>query len=1016
MQSLAFWQNWKPADRYLYLFSFAVLLFTLCWYIVAYFIGNEALMQWEIIKDSHIVKTEIDSFQQYLLNFSFEADNYAISQTYQASPMQINTKTSYLLLGAVVIGLLLVITIATYLSNTWFFALLVPLVLYFVSLHIELKGISQYNRQTPLLLLFMAYMPLAYYFQSFATHVSLRIRLAVFASITCFLAVAISIYSKNTYPAIFLANSGLIVPMALSALFLALNGHEIIRGLLWLVIRAGGGTSGNTHLHFVVVSFVYLLNLLYAYFHYVKGYDWGIFFLEPLWVLPISVMLGVWGFARRQVQYDNLLDFAPKGALLYNGLAIITLATAAYGFSSGNDSLQSAFVDIVMFTHLAFGGSFVLYTLSNFLPLLKQGKDIHKVIYKPYRLDYLWVLIGSGLLIAAAVFYTNYSTYQKMQAAYYNSLGDAYKQEGNLKFSEFEYQHALEYDFGNYKSNYSLAGLAKEQNDYKATLYHYQKCLARTKEPFIYANVSEMYLQNEQFLDALLKLREGIKKFPQSGELANNFALLFSRTSIADSTLFYFEKARQLAADPKVPAANLLYWLSKKNTTVSPDSLHVLIKTEKDATISGNELVIYNQNKRDFNQALQANYLQDSILQPDQLCYLYNYTLNKVGGADTTMLAPIRKYNSKEENAHYTPFFNLALALKHRAVGNGEEAFRYFERSYDESSETDYQKPKLLATYLFENEQFLQAAYYFSKSYFRGNIWGRVYQAFAMTELENRKPALEIWEELRQDKAMEVQLIAKKMLKILHTDSLKKLNTKQLDEQSVYYFVHYNQAIISNDKFNELFGQVQNADLRFLLATERMKFFISLNQPEAAESLRNSFTGLTTSKPELLEQLRLLDLHLLWKLKRFEDMKKLVEEANFQGRHTGYKNFYLALIAEQTNDSLRAEKHFALALKQLPLNPEVPIAFAQYYNKQNKKQAAYNLLIDNIYLYPDYQYYPVALYEMYILQAISLQFTQYAEDALPKLFEISPKQRYDIFYKIYQANKKEIEKLTAGWE
>ncbi len=1016
MQSLIFWRNWKPADKYLYLFSFATLCFVLGWYVVAYFIGNEAVISWEIVKDSQPIGSTLDSFEKYLLNFSVEADSYAITQTYQASPIAINQTANYLLLGAVVVGLLLLLTVSTYLSNTWFFALSVPVVLHFVTLKMELLGISQQTHQLPLLAVFLAYMPLAYYFQSWATHFSLRFRLGVFASITAVVGLVIAYLSKASFPAIFIANSGLVVPLGLSALFIAFNAHEIIRGLLWLVIQAGGGTSRSTHLHFIVISLIYLLNLLYACFYYIEGVDWGILFLEPLWVLPISIVLGVWGFARREVQYGNLLDFVPHGALLYNGLAIITLATAAYSFSSGNDSLRGVFEHLVLFTHVGFGAAFVLYTLSNFYPLLKQGKDIHKILYKPYRLDYLWVLLAGGLLTAAAVFYTNYEVYDKAQAAYYNGLGDAYLRQDNQRLSEFEYQHALDYDFSSQKANYALASLAQKQNDTKATLYHLQKCLNRTSSPFVYANVSELYLQQDQFFDALLKLREGLQKFPNSSELANNFALLFSRTDITDSTLFYFDKAKALADDPTIAEANFMYWLGKKAKTISPDSLKQLVANPNNLTTLSNELAWNNRMKQPFAKGLNPDMLQDTLLQPAAMCYLYNYTLNQVPTADTSMLSFIRFYKSKESNAQYFNFFYWAEAMKQRAMGNNHKAFKLFERAYKEGSDTDYEKPKQLGSFLYENEQFLLAAYYFSKAYFRGYAQGRVYEAFALSELADRKIALAIWEELRASKDMTTQLVAKNILKVLHPDSLKTLKISTLNDQQNYYFAHFNQEKISDSQFNELINLAKDADLRFLLVTERMKFFMTQNQWEAAENLRNAVTGLGTNKPDLLEQLRLLDLQLLTKLKRFGEVKKLATESKFKGVQQGYQPFYLAVAAENAGDTLQAEKLYQTALQQLPFDAEVVMTVAQHYNKRNRKQQAYNILVDNLHFYPEFRYYPVPVYELYILQALELNFTEYAESSLPQLFEISPKVRYDIFYKLYESRKKELAKVTEGWE
>jgi hypothetical protein len=1014
MEQLLFWRTWKPADKYLYLFSLILVALTLLWFVVSYVVGIDAVINWEVEKNSQPVNFVVDTFQKFLVDFQYDADAYSIVQSYKASDIQLNITANYLFLAAVIVGFIFLITVSTYLPNTWFFALITPIALYFFSLKLELLEMTTWDYRVPLLAMLLTYLPVAYYFQSFSEKTSLQKRLFVFSILTIIVIGVIAKLAKPALPAMLLANTGMFVPLALSLVFIAYNAHEIIRALLWLVIRAAAGTD-KTPYHFLVLCLVYLLNLLYAYFYYTKTIDWDIYFLQPLAILPITIILGVWGFKQRETQYGNLLDFKPQGALLYNSLAIITLATASYAFATGNDPMTEVIEDGIMLTHFGFGFGFMLYVASNFTALLMQNKDVHKVVYKPYRLDFIWVLAVGTLITGAALLRYDFFTFQQAAAGYYNGLGDYYRASGDLKLSEFNYQRAIDYEFQNHKSNYSLATLAKQQGDNETALFHYEKALLKQATPYAYANVATMYLENKKLFDAILKLRAGMEKFPKNGELANNMALVFSQTDVQDSVIYYLGRAKHLAKDENIPEANLFALLTKIKNSKDTDELRKELKINNSVDVIANELVYYNVNKKRFPQSLQPEYVQDSLLQLENLCYLYNYTLNKIGDNDTTMLKLMKDFSKREANIEYVRYLDLAAAFKNRELGNGKMAFHFFEKANDDAYDFDFHKAKLLGMYLFENEQFLQAASYFRKTYYKGFVQGRVYEALALSELDNKSKAIEIWQELTVRQEPEVRFLAHTKLRNLVLDSLKRFDSKTATDNQKYDFLHYNMTNVDDEKFNTVFNAIENPDIRFRIATERVRYYLKMNNLAATESLRNSITGLATNKAELLEELRLLDLALLAKLKRYDDMKKLADEAKFKGLQIGYKTYYQALAADAKNDTLQAEKLFKLALIQIPLEPEVVTSFAQHYNKRNRTLDAYNLLIDNLQLYPEVQYYPPTVYEMYILQALEINFTQDAENALSNLFNLVSKQEYDIFYKIFQQRKKEIEKMTEGW-
>jgi hypothetical protein len=713
----------------------------------------------------------------------------------------------------------------------------------------------------------------------------------------------------------------------------------------------------------------------------------------------------------------------PSGALLYNALGMVTFATTAYAFSTANDPMVEVLEDAMMFTHIGFGFGFVFYVLSNFQPLLAQGKDVHKVLYKPYRLDFIWVLVTGTLLTFAGLLRSDFFTIQQSMAAYYNGIGDYYRATGDLKLSEFNYQAAIDYEFQNHKSNYSLATLARQQGDKETADFHFKKALLKQASPYAYSMVANAYLEEKKLLDAIMTLRNGLEKFPKNGELANNMALVFNTTDIQDSVLHYLGRAKHWAKNPSIPESNIFALLTKFKNAKTPEELRKDLKIGNSVSVAGNELAYNNVHNLKDNRTLELDYVKDSVLELENLCYLYNYTVNKIGNGDTTMLQIIKELSKKEANTNYVRYLDLAAAFKNRELGNGKEAFHYFEKAADDAYEFEYHKAKLVGMYLLENEQFLEAASYFRKTYYKGYVEGRVYEGLAMSEQENKSRAVEIWQELVSRPEPAIQKVAKEMLAVTQVDSVQKFikiaeNANliaKIDDRQKYYLLHYNMLLVEDDKFNLIFNAIQSADIRFRIATERVKYYLKLGNVPAAESLRNSITGISTNKTELIEDLRLIDLALLAKLKRYDELQKLANESKFKGVQIGYKTYYQAVAAEGKKDTLQAEKLFKLAMVQIPLESELVTAFAQHYNKRKKTLEAYNLLIDNLQLYPEVAFYPPSVYEMYLLQALEINFTQDAEDGLAKLFAMVSKQEYEAFYAVFQQRKKELDKLAEGW-
>ena len=98
-----------------------------------------------------------------------------------------------------------------------------------------------------------------------------------------------------------------------------------------------------------------------------------------------------------------------------------------------------------------------------------------------------------------------------------------------------------------------------------------------------------------------------------------------------------------------------------------------------------------------------------------------------------------------------------------------------------------------------------------------------------------------------------------------------------------------------------------------------------------------------------------------------------------------------------------ADQNYKKALQQNPFTEDVYLWSSRFYNRQNQKDQAYNILVKGIELLPASS----TLYKEYIKMAYVLNLQSFAEDALNKLgMLVSPAE--------LQAFRNEIKPLTQA--
>jgi tetratricopeptide (TPR) repeat protein len=1027
MKNLAFWSAWRqPAvargEKIFYLFALAIFGVALLGYTYSFWVGDAAVIRWDTVGELQPYRSVIDVFEHFGFEFTLDADSYLLTEKFTATDLALNFPAAVVFFGLTVFGLLAMLTVATFLNRIWYAVLASAFLMFLALLQFELLGVFGRTDKAFLIGTLVAYLPLSFFFQAFDPNqrFSFVARFSLFLVITAVVGYLLANYSEGTKSLpFFLASYTYIVPLIVTILFVAVNAHEIINGILYLLTNAANPASGNTLTHFIVLSVVYLLNLAYAYAYAIGWVDFGIVYVSPFVVYFASTVLGIWGFGKKEVVFASL-PFAPYGAILYVAMGTVSTAFVAFAFASANDPLREMLEDTVLFTHLGIGFVFLMYVLSNFRRLIAQNKAVHKVVYKPGQLEYMWVHLIGGVVVAMMLFRSNFFPYRQAFAGFYNQVGDLYRAEGDNFASEQYYKIAVNYDYLNHRSNYSLGSLARIVGDEAMALYYFREATQKKPMPHDYANLSELLLQNDKKLDAIFTLHEGLKKFPKNGELMNNLGLLYAqKTDILDSAAYYLSQARQVLDHRPVAEANF-YAVAAKLNNLSPDSLRTLFQPEAAVATQANELAFYNKARAKYGRPLNPDYLRDSVLETVNLCYLYNYALNEVGSSDTAIFAPLDRFAKVKANIDFVEYLELAKAFKYRELGQNAQGLGLMRRLYALNQETNPYYGNALGTWLLEMGQYQLAERHFAQAGRLGNPEGLLNQAVALSELPAERPrAIEAWQRVASLGNPEFVATARDLLRLVHPDSVARLDVAKLSDSDRFRLAHYNHARLGDAAFNTLFNAIGDNNLKIMALVDRMQFYLGQNNLPLAENIRNSITGvdLTGSSPEVQNALKLVDLQLLYGLKRYDGLATLLKEFAPAKAKRGYASLYAGAVAEQKGQAKEAEQLYRRAVQQLPYEAEAAVALAMLYNRQKQPQKAYDLLVDALKPYDDdHRLYPPRLLEMYILQCLEVRLRVFAQDNLPRLAEIVSPAEYEKFMLVYEQRKAELDKNSEGFE
>ncbi|MFO7258501.1 MAG: hypothetical protein DIU61_012430 [Bacteroidota bacterium] len=972
-----FWKSWKPEHRYAWYITASAFVLALAFYAFSYYRGVDGILHWEKIQEQKVIESTLDTYRLGPFELSVPGDNYVILEYFNGSAIEPNMVGIYLYLVMLAIGVVVLLAVVTTFDRFWFIAAMALLILFWYSLRLRVLEVFGQLNDIPLVVTLIAFGGLAIYFNMIRPGVDVARRAVAFAGVMMLFALTVGLGSKVDYPFMHLAVTAYPAAVVITILFILLVSHEILAAFIAILSRSGASRIQ----HFFILTTIYLANLLVTALHELDIINWNFVYLNAYLLLVVSAVLGVWGFRDRQATYENILSFAPAGALLYLAIATIAFGTIGGLLGNANDAALNVMEDIIVFSHLGFSFIFVLYILSNFASLLGSNLPMHKVLYKPTRMPWFTFQFAGLIATLAFVFFVGWRVYvYDAVSGFYTYLGDLDIKLNNLELARAHFDRARSYGFQSHHANYAMAKLTQNRYNLEESERHLE--LANGKRPSAYslANSGNLKIWQTRYFDAIKSLRHAQSQLPGSGILENNLGYAYAKVFNLDSALYLFSEAREVPQAKPTAEANILGLSALEYLPMGADSTLELFDDTYTGTIA-NALALANTQRQSFTREIDPFASQKLTLHSATL--LNNYLLRHVGNLDSATLARAYALADDSVNSDYMEALKVPVAIGYYYQHNVTRALAIMAELVYISSTYEGNYNYTMGLWALEQGNPARAASFFDYAVSQNYKRARLYKAIALTEDRNVPEALAAWDSVLAHGSEAETEIANQITRILRLPSSQ---ATSLTDPLKYLFCRYRVGVGDTLLFDNILSTFtdNNYKANALLDMSRRQF--ERNNLRKAIRYFNQVEGLQLTDENLFNDIRHFELLLLAERREVDKIVKAINDGiTFPPDRYLEKTLYQALVAEVNGDTILAEKNYEIVGTYNPFFEEGIIAAARYYREHSSDNLkAYNTLVEAVQLNNT----SVKLWTAYIDEAIRVGFDEYAASAYEKVEDL----------------------------
>lgn len=951
-----------------------VIAFSLAWYY--YFTEPAGIISWEKIQEQKVIETTVHAFNVGPFKLSVPAESYVIFEYHQGSDLHHNTTASYIFLGTLIFLALVLLTTITAMEGFWYFAAMSVFILFGVSLRLDVLQVFGLGGVTVPAVVLLIFTLLSYYFKSIRPQTGFFTRLISFIAIALVASILILNFSTIDFPMLHMAVTSYTSALILTIIFIIMISHELMAAFFYIASQSGS----NRLRHFLIISTIYLVNIIITALHAVGYLEWNFFYINFMLLISVSAILGLWGFRQRENLYENIFSFTPFGAIFYICLATIAFATLLQLLGNGNDAPVKVIQDLSIYTHAAFGIVFLIYVFSNFMVMMGDNIDVSKFLYRPNRMPYFTMRLAGIIVTLAFVFVTYWRDYVYQSfAGFYNYAADLYVLQDNEQFATEFYDRSRKSAYGSHRANYAMGMLKASRLDFEAAQNHFDLANLRRPSDYSLLNKGNLRLWHRDYFNAIHAYKDAEKKreFPQ---LSNNLGYAYSRIHNLDSAIYYLSVARENDETRASSEGNFIALAAAELLPIKTDSV-VNVFDSKSNLVLANALASATLFKQDLSIDLEP--LKAKNLDLYSATLLNNYIIRNATTLDTTFTSEAWRIASDSVNFSFSEALKASLAYAYYHQGNVYKAQEILAELAFISQSYQGKYNYIMGLWALEQENPWIAHEYFIHSAGSDYKDARFYNAIALTEARRRDLAIEAWDSVARYGDDAQKAIAQKIQQIL---KLKPAEATQLTDAEKYQYTRYVVSINDTTFFSRLSNTFDNPNYKAQSLLDMAKRQFKANRIVPAIKYLNQTSGLELTDKKLYDEIKHFELVMLASRGEVQNLAKQINKDVEFGREKAlHKVLYTALVNQVSGDTVNAEKNYRYLSKMNPYFEDGIIASANYFiGTAPESSKAYDILAEAIQVNKNSQ----RLLRAYISEATRQGFDDYAASAAETLRQL----------------------------
>ncbi|OFY65421.1 MAG: hypothetical protein A3H98_00840 [Bacteroidetes bacterium RIFCSPLOWO2_02_FULL_36_8] len=995
---MLFWKNWHSPYRQ-FIYACLIFLSGVIGFIVYYYtIGFENAIPLRIENELESIIVPYDTFFKNHLQWMVEGTAFVSNSRYVVGGITENNLCAELFLVFIIAACALFLTYITSLPRYYFLGGILLFMLIFVQF--EFHVLLENKWYLPSVLL--AFGLTAYLFHAFFPSTPHIFRFISFLSLI-FISGFFVFYSNDFLVTLqYTVNhglQGLLIVCFLFILFISAEGVNLITYFCTLSDKPE--KRAGKYLFFYIGS-AYCLFLLIYYMRTAEFF--GSFYLFPpaIFLLLINAVAGFFSFYFKINSINKLSPYRIPFVMIYASVSLLALSTIGFLYGTENDTLYKGIEEQIIYSQFSFSWAYFIFVAANFYSLFEKKMQVWKVIFKPHQNSPLLYLIMGVTVLFVVISRSGYSGYYQYKSGISTALADLYWQMNNKPMAGGMYKDALSVNVINNKALYGNALIKIIQDDPIAARVSLESGISKNNSPYIYLQLSELFLNNNNFFEGLFTLRDGLKKYPGNTALQNNLALLYEKTGLSDSACFFLQKSNGLFQNNKLATSNLLsIYTRHKNET---EGLKLIIENKKSSSPSfeTNKLAFYALYGIFKPLPFEKKYFNEINLDNNRFCYLYNYGVYHLKNQNDSVTWYFNKYSQKAIFKFQRENLDFLTGVLHYYRGQVEEGKNNLLAVSHESGTYEGMSNDILGKWMFEQGAYELSADYFKRNMLINDTASIFNYCESIAESGKFEEAKNIFMSLRHSSYKES---AQEKISIFDSLSLNRI--KEMDDFNKARIIHLHLNTLFRDTLMLIYNSIRENKPLLSSSAELLHYFYHQKNITKMRLINEKVSWMKNDSSDLYQNYQLAKYWLDFEEKKYtailDGLKKIKPFHALQFEY----DYLLAKVYIALN---KHKEGMELLEKIASLNPffeKALIELAKIHAQNDNELKSYLILLSGIKNNP----YSVTIMKEYSLAALNVGRTDDAVSVFETLRFKLDEQEFRTFDEEFQKRVKDREIL-----